>query len=52
MACVSLATALPHIASSVTKRCTEHEILIALAGTYTLVNTTRYVLFGYICTTH
>ncbi|KAL6705934.1 hypothetical protein ACN47E_006213 [Coniothyrium glycines] len=34
-----VATALPHAASPVDKRCSEHEILKALAGTYSLVNT-------------
>jgi hypothetical protein len=36
----SLANALPN---AIAKRCTEHEILAALAGTYTLVNTTRSI---------
>ncbi|KAH6909076.1 Lipocalin-like domain-containing protein [Coprinopsis sp. MPI-PUGE-AT-0042] len=39
LTCASLATALPS-GKSLEKRCTEHEILKALAGTYRLVNTT------------
>jgi hypothetical protein len=42
IACVSLVTALPHSGTNFEKRYTEHEILQALAGTYSLVNTTRY----------
>ncbi|KAF2820290.1 hypothetical protein CC86DRAFT_119209 [Ophiobolus disseminans] len=40
LTCASFTTALPHSGHSLEKRCTEHEILKALAGTYSLVNTT------------
>jgi hypothetical protein len=42
IACASLAFALPRSDTDVEKRYTEHQILKALAGTYSLVNTTRY----------
>jgi hypothetical protein len=43
LASASLVIALPRSGSGVEKRCTEHDILKALAGTYSLVNTTRYI---------
>lgn len=42
LATASLTAALPHFEKDIGKRSTEQEILNALAGTYTLVNTTRY----------
>jgi hypothetical protein len=45
LACASLVSALPHNSPPIERRCTEHEILKALAGTYSLVNTTRYPTF-------
>jgi hypothetical protein len=47
LACAPSITALPHTSGKIDKRCTEHEILKALAGTYRLVNTTRCVYSQY-----
>jgi hypothetical protein len=41
LAFAALASALPSSLTNVQKGCTEQQILKALAGTYSLVNTTR-----------
>jgi hypothetical protein len=41
LAFAALASALPNSLTNVQKGCTEQQILKALAGTYSLVNTTR-----------